>query len=118
MNGQSVRVSANKGVGQFGSVILCILAAALTGCRGGSHAVGVAVKSTRRWFFVAIGAAALICGRPGLRLAAAQALINLHSFNYSDGFYPTAGLMQATDGYLYGTTLLGGANTYGEIFQP
>lgn len=35
----------------------------------------------------------------------------------SDGELPLAGLMQATDGYLYGTTALGGANDFGTIFR-
>jgi uncharacterized repeat protein (TIGR03803 family) len=35
----------------------------------------------------------------------------------SDGELPLSGLMQATDGYLYGTTALGGANDVGTIFR-
>jgi uncharacterized repeat protein (TIGR03803 family) len=35
----------------------------------------------------------------------------------SDGSRPTAGVMQATDGNLYGTTSARGANGYGSIFQ-
>ena len=42
------------------------------------------------------------------------ALTSLYSFcsqvNCTDGVYPTAGLVQDTDGYLYGTTIYGGAN--------
>ncbi len=40
----------------------------------------------------------------------------LHSFNFSDGWIPT-GLVQATDGKLYGTTTYGGAN-YAFICGP
>ena len=34
-----------------------------------------------------------------------------------DGFQPTAGLVQAADGYLYGTAYYGGANYSGTIFK-
>lgn len=42
---------------------------------------------------------------------------SLHSFAYSEGALPFAGLVQATNGYLYGTTAEGGANTGGTIFR-
>ncbi|MGH9364816.1 MAG: choice-of-anchor tandem repeat GloVer-containing protein, partial [Thermoanaerobaculia bacterium] len=41
----------------------------------------------------------------------------LHSFAGSDGTLPWAGLIQATDGNLYGTTLFGGASNHGTIFK-
>ena len=47
-------------------------------------------------------------------------LTTLHSFNVTDGENPWAGLVQATNGNLYGTTLLGGANSpyyYGTVFK-
>lgn len=47
------------------------------------------------------------------------ALTSLHSFtgSGSDGNAPEAGLVQGTDGFLYGTTSLGGTNNYGAIFK-
>jgi uncharacterized repeat protein (TIGR03803 family) len=45
------------------------------------------------------------------------ALTTLHSFDGTDGAYPTAGLVQATNGNLYGTTKEGGANKEGTIFK-
>lgn len=47
----------------------------------------------------------------------AQTLTTLYSFNWTDGAGPVAGLLQATDGNLYGTTYSGGANGYGTIFM-
>jgi uncharacterized repeat protein (TIGR03803 family) len=44
-------------------------------------------------------------------------LTTLHSFNYADGGYPYAGLVQARDGNFYGTTFKGGADGYGTIFR-
>jgi uncharacterized repeat protein (TIGR03803 family) len=47
----------------------------------------------------------------------AQTLTTLHSFNNTDGSQPYAPLMQATNGYLYGTTSAGGANGDGTVFE-
>ncbi len=41
----------------------------------------------------------------------------IHSFSGSDGGQPFAGLVQASDGYLYGTTRFGGAYDYGTVFK-
>jgi uncharacterized repeat protein (TIGR03803 family) len=48
-------------------------------------------------------------------------LTTLHSFcsesGCTDGNHPFAGLVQGSNGYLYGTTVEGGANGYGTIFK-
>jgi uncharacterized repeat protein (TIGR03803 family) len=41
----------------------------------------------------------------------------LHSFDGTDGSEPDAGLVRATNGYLYGNTVGGGTNGYGTVFQ-
>ena len=51
------------------------------------------------------------------RLTADGTLTPLHSFNYEDGAYPVGGLVQATDGNLYGTTSQGGIGGKGTVFQ-
>lgn len=44
-------------------------------------------------------------------------LTTLHSFNGLDGATPYAGLMQASDGFFYGTTVDGGIYGYGTVFR-
>jgi len=55
------------------------------------------------------------------KITPAGALTTLHSFCIQpacdDGATPYAGLVQATDGNLYGTTLEGGAKGYGTVFK-
>ena len=51
------------------------------------------------------------------RLTADGTLSALHSFNHEDGAYPVGGLVQATDGNLYGTTSQGGLGGQGTVFQ-
>jgi uncharacterized repeat protein (TIGR03803 family) len=52
------------------------------------------------------------------RITTNGVLTPLYSFtNGSDGSYPVAGLVQASDGKLYGTTSEGGTNGYGAIFR-
>ena len=50
-----------------------------------------------------------------------ETLTVLHRFtrfsSNSDGFYPDAGVIQATDGSFYGTTVQGGANGHGTVFK-
>jgi len=41
----------------------------------------------------------------------------LKQFDGTDGWFPTAPLIQASDGDFYGTTELGGANGYGVVFK-
>jgi uncharacterized repeat protein (TIGR03803 family) len=55
------------------------------------------------------------------RISTGGALTTVYSFcaqsNCTDGSYPYAGLIEATDGNLYGTTYSGGANNFGTVFQ-
>jgi uncharacterized repeat protein (TIGR03803 family) len=52
------------------------------------------------------------------KLDAAGTLTTLHSFTSgSDGANPVAGVIQATDGSFYGTTLQGGASGGGTVFR-
>jgi len=54
------------------------------------------------------------------RLTPAGAYTVIHNFTSNPatlGSGPTGGLVQGSDGYLYGTTSIGGANGYGTIFK-
>src|SRR5580693_3683484 len=55
----------------------------------------------------------------GMQVAGAQtAFIPLYSFTGgNDGDNPIAGLVQASDGNLYGTAYEGGTNGYGAVFR-
>jgi uncharacterized repeat protein (TIGR03803 family) len=50
-------------------------------------------------------------------LAADGTLTTLHSFNYTDGAGPLAGLLRTRKGALYGTALYGGSGGYGTLFR-
>ena len=45
------------------------------------------------------------------RMTPSGAITTIHTFNFSDGSLPDAGLLLGTDGVFYGTTLLGGSST-------
>lgn len=51
------------------------------------------------------------------KITLARKLTTLHSFNYSGGAYPYAGVIQALDGNLYGTTEGGDAAGAGTLFE-
>ena len=45
------------------------------------------------------------------KITPSGALMTLHSFDQTDGYFPVAGLVQGTDGNLYGQRLLAGPTT-------
>src|ERR1700691_2175957 len=50
-------------------------------------------------------------------VSSAQTLTTLHSFDVTDGQVPSAALVQAPNGDLYGTTEQGGASFAGTVFK-
>jgi uncharacterized repeat protein (TIGR03803 family) len=51
------------------------------------------------------------------QISTGGAFTPLFSFSYTNGGYPEAGLIQAGNGALYGTTYEGGSNGYGTVYQ-
>ncbi len=51
------------------------------------------------------------------KITSGGTLTTLHNFNGTDGFDPQSGLVQATDGNFYGTTLYGGTYNDGTVFK-
>lgn len=51
------------------------------------------------------------------RVTPGGVLTVMHQFNGTDGSRPNGALLQAKDGYLYGTTPNGGTNGYGTLFR-
>src|ERR1700728_344009 len=58
----------------------------------------------------------VLCAATGTALSA-QTFTTLIGFDSTDGAKPHAGLLQATDGNFYGTTVDGGANANGTVFK-
>jgi len=58
----------------------------------------------------------VLCAAAAIALPA-QSFTTLHSFDGTNGENPIAGLVQATDGDLYGTTVGGGTDFGGTVFQ-
>jgi len=51
------------------------------------------------------------------KITSGGTLTTLHTFSGTDGQFPRAGVVQATDGNFYGTTSVGGVNDDGTVFK-
>jgi uncharacterized repeat protein (TIGR03803 family) len=81
-----------------------------SGCTDGAHPYGGLVQNADGDFYGTTyqGGGACDCGTV-FKITPAGTLTTLHTFAVTDGAYPYAGLVLASNGYLYGTTVYGGA---------
>ena len=89
-----------------------------SGCADGGGPEAALVQATNGNFY---GTTNGMYGAIGLgtlfKITPSGTLNSLHSFDGTDGEYPYAGLIQATNGDFYGTTYAGGAYGYGTVFK-
>ena len=87
-------------------------------CTDGSDPSGL-VQSTDGNFYGTTREGGLNDYGTVFRITPTGTLTTLHSFGSqsTDGIYPYAGLVQATDGNFYGTTYVGGGNSSGTVFR-
>jgi len=84
---------------------------------------GTVFKTSHRWELLRDhhnGGDPTACGPPCgnvFKMSPGGTLQTLHNFVFSDGAFPQGGLLQATNGTLYGTTPSGGANRDGTVFS-
>jgi uncharacterized repeat protein (TIGR03803 family) len=98
----------------------------LTNCTDGAFLLGSVLQATDGNLYGTTESGGANCIPDGgcgtvFKLSLSGTLTTLYSFcaqpSCSDGQHPYAGLIQATNGNLYGTTVGGGANNYGTVFE-
>ncbi|HEV3279657.1 MAG TPA: choice-of-anchor tandem repeat GloVer-containing protein [Terriglobia bacterium] len=92
-----------------------------SGCTDGEFPSGSLIQATDGYFYgttSAGGNSACVSGCGTIfKISPGGTLSILHSFDGTDGSIPDAGLVQGSDGNLYGTTQGGGANGNGTAFK-
>jgi uncharacterized repeat protein (TIGR03803 family) len=85
-----------------------------SGCADGGYPLAGLVQATNGDLYGTTSKGGANCAPDGcgtiFKISPGGTLTTLHSFDGADGAYPLAGLVQATNGDLYGTTEVGGAN--------
>jgi uncharacterized repeat protein (TIGR03803 family) len=111
------------GTNDYGTVFSVTTNGALTtlvsfGYTNGAYPVGSLIQASDGLFYGTTGEGGTNGGWGTIfRMTADGTLSTLYSFAYDDGAYPGAGLFQATDGNLYGTTAEGGLGGQGTVFR-
>jgi len=88
----------------------------------GAYPYGTLVRGKGKFYGTTSGGGASGCGTvfqftPPAKSGEAGTVTIMHSFKVTDGNSPVAGLVMGTDGYLYGTTMQGGAKNEGTMFK-
>jgi len=95
-------------------------------CTDGANPDAGLVQATNGDFYGTTSGGNNLYGNDGtvFKISPSGTLTTLYSFcsqgvfpTCTDGAYPAAGLIQATDGDFYGTTVVGGASGYGTVFK-
>lgn len=104
-----------------GALITLYRFCALTNCRDGVVPSGGLIQATDGNFYGTTSSGGAHSGGTLFRITASGKLTNLYSFcalaSCADGTEPSTGVIQATDGNLYGVTYAGGTNNMGTVFQ-
>jgi len=92
-----------------------------TGCIDGADPAAALVQATNGYLYGTAQSGGANNFGTVFRITPSGTLTTLYSFcaqsGCTDGAQPDAGLVQATNGNLYGTTAGGGANGYGTVFK-
>jgi|HubBroStandDraft_6_1064221.scaffolds.fasta_scaffold00136_30 uncharacterized repeat protein (TIGR03803 family) len=92
-----------------------------SGCTDGSYPYAGLVQATNGDLYGTTSQGGANSGGTVFKITPDGALTTIYSFctqsGCTDGRYPYAGLVQATNGDLYGTTINGGANSDGTVFK-
>jgi uncharacterized repeat protein (TIGR03803 family) len=87
-------------------------------CPDGENPVGALIQATDGRLYGTTESGGANNWGTIFRITPSGTLTTVHSFDYNtDGAYPEGGLVQATDGNLYGTTELGNPQDGGTIFK-
>jgi uncharacterized repeat protein (TIGR03803 family) len=125
-DGNFYGTTANGGAnGDYGTVFRMTPAGKLTtlysfGSTGGNYPRGPLMQGTDGNFYGTTAGVFNVCGDSCgsvFEITPQGVMTPLHLFDYTDGAYSVAGLVQATNGTFYGTTSAGGADKAGTVFS-
>jgi uncharacterized repeat protein (TIGR03803 family) len=95
----------------------CAVSGEVKGARNTRKETKTMTSKTNRHTRLARMASAIFVLTAAATSLPAQTLTKIVNFDGGDGYRPNAGLIQGTDGNLYGTTTSGGTNNYGTVFK-
>ncbi len=126
-DGNFYGTTTSGGAHSYGTVFKITSAGALTtlhsfaGTDGGFPYARLVQATDGNFYGTAEGGGSGTCPPFGcgtaFKITSGGDLTTLHNFNGTDGEFPYAGLVQATDGNFYATTEGGGAHSYGTVFR-